>query len=149
MHSTTRTSERKGKPMKQACVFTLVLALCALCAQPNPSCAAQPDFASFFAAFQKAVAAGDKKAVADMTEFGGFTWESEQTPVAEREAFLERFDRLFTPFVKKQIASAKPVKVDEDRYFISWRVKNLEHSPYFIRTESGYFAFLGLTAGPA
>lgn len=108
----------------------------------------QAAFDAFYATFLQAVAAGDKGKLADMSLFDGFTWEAAGGPVTDRATFLERFPRLFTPAIKKSIASAKPVKVDDDHYFTAWKVRGEEYSLYFARRPDGGFAFLGLTVGP-
>ena len=114
---------------------------------PKQALTATTDFPAFFQTFQTAVAANDKNTLADMSDFSDFTWEASGGPVPSRDAFLQRFDHLFTPAIKKNVAVAKPVAVGDGNFFASWRVKNEEYSLFFIPKVGG-FTFLGLTVGP-
>jgi hypothetical protein len=132
--------------LRRACIMSALLCLFLL--PLGAAFSGEPDFPAYYAAFQKAVASGDKNALADMSQFEGFTWEADGGPVRDRAVFLQRFGRLFTPAIKKAVATGKPAKVDDDRYCLIWHGKGLEYSFYFIRRQDGGFAFLGLTAGP-
>ena len=82
-------------------------------------------FGLFFRDFRKAVDTDDKEKMASLINFPNFTWEgSENLQVKTKEAFLNNYDRMFTPALKKKIiAAGKPSKVDDNTYFLNWYVK--------------------------
>lgn len=107
-------------------------------------------FSHFYADFQKAVKTGDKEKVAGLTDFAGFTWEGNDKlqRIKTKEAFIKNYDSIFTSAIKDRVATSKPVKIDDDSYFISWQTGNLEYSFHFLRNQDESFRFEGLSAGP-
>lgn len=132
-------------------LFTISL-LCLICAGAVSIATAQNDesFGRFFSDFQKAVSAGDKEKVVSMIDFEHFTWEENEglRQVKTKEAFLKSYNRIFTSTIRDKIATGKPIKVDDNAYFINWHTKKLDYSLDFTRNQSGSFRFLGLTVGP-
>ncbi len=84
-----------------------------------------------------------------MINFPNFTWEGrENLQVKTKEAFLNNYDKMFTPALKRKIiAAGKPSKVDDNTYFLNWYVKDTEYSLDFARKPGESFKFLGLTLG--
>lgn len=133
----------------------LLIILILSCAFTGTSATAAPTqkdelFNQFYAEFQKSVKAGDKEKVANVTDFGGFTWEESESlrQIKSKEAFLKNYDKMFSSTIKNRIASSKPEKVDDDNYFIIWHTKNLEYSLCFSMGKDGSYKFEGLTKGP-
>jgi hypothetical protein len=111
--------------------------------------AAQADdgFAKWFQHFQASVAKGKADAVADRAEFP-MDWEYGQTRKIPAKAVLtERFDFYFTDDIKNAVASAKPVRLQNGEYYITWKARGNEYSMYFKPAE-GTFALAGLSEGP-
>lgn len=128
-------------------LFCFSVGAFAFAAGPAPK---DESFGLFFKDFQKALAADDKETMANMIDFPNFAWEMEEDlrQVKNRESFLKNYARMFTPEIKKKIASAgKPTMVDENTYFLNWYVKNTEYSLDFERKPGKSFKFLGLSLG--
>jgi hypothetical protein len=108
-------------------------------------------FGRFYSDFQNAVKGDNKEKVADLTNFDTFTWEGSESlqKVKTKEAFLKYYGSMFTPTMKSRIATSKPVKINDDSYFISWHTKTQEYSMHFSRQgKGGSFKFEGLAVGP-
>ncbi|MGA2226238.1 MAG: hypothetical protein ABSH41_17515 [Syntrophobacteraceae bacterium] len=127
-------------------LFFLAIGALAFAAGPARN---DDSFGLFFRDFKKAVDTDDKEKMASLINFPNFTWEgSENLQVKTKEAFLNNYDRMFTPAVKKKITAAgKPSKVDDNTYFLNWYVKDTEYSLDFARKPDESFKFLGLTLG--
>lgn len=108
------------------------------------------EFSVFFAAFQKAVADGDKEEVASLTNFYGFSWEANDAlaKVKDKGAFLKNYDSMFTPAIKEKIAKVKPTMVDRNTYYIRWSDKQNDYYLDFTRKPDEPFRFNGFTVGP-
>ena len=135
--------------MRKSNLLTIPLLICIAICPLYAHIQKNDGFAQFFANFQNAVKAGDKDKVADMIDFGDFTWEA--TPalqaVKTRESFLKNYDKMFTVTIKAKIATSKTETTDGN-YFIIWRTTNSEYSLYFGHQFDGGYKFEGLTVGP-
>lgn len=111
----------------------------------------EDEFSVFFAAFQKAVADGDKEKVASLTNFDRFSWEANDSlaKVKDKTAFLKNYDAMFTPMIKEKIAKTKPTMVDKNTYYIRWNDKRNDYYLDFTRKPDEPFRFNGFTFGPA
>ena len=131
----------------------IILLLFSICADATAATVPAPKdeiFQQFYADFQKAVKAGDKEKVVNMTDFDGFNWEASASlqKVRTREAFLKNYTNMFTSMIKNKIATAKPDRTEEGSYFIIWTTKTSEYSLYFNTDKDGNYKFKGLTIGP-
>src|SRR5262245_37792679 len=91
-------------------VALLVLTLSSVLAQKP---AQQETFASFWKTFKAAIARNDKEAVADLTKLP-FLYDSKER---DRAGFLKIYAELFTPKIRRCIATAKP-KTEDQSYEI-------------------------------
>ena len=140
--------------MKRAVIFAvlLVLTICTTWIADSAAQAQREDeFSVFFAAFQKAVADGDKEKVASLTNFNRFSWEGNDTigKVKDKAAFLKNYDSMFTPMIKEKIAKTKPTNVDRNTYYIRWSDKRNDYYLDFTRKPDEPFTFNGFTVTPA
>ncbi|MFO1520209.1 MAG: hypothetical protein U1F57_11215 [bacterium] len=107
-------------------------------------------FDVFYRQFQAAVAKGDGEAISGMCAFPKFRWEAIGSDDLKTKAeFLKQFPQMFTPAVKKKIATGKPYKTSYGDYFIDWREGNLQKSLVFDHQPNGGFKFSGLLVGPS
>jgi hypothetical protein len=72
--------------------------------------ATDPAFDSFWKTFKGAIAKNDKEAVADLTKLP-FLYESKER---DRAGFIKIYPSLFTPRIRKCMATAKLVKEQEN-----------------------------------
>jgi hypothetical protein len=72
--------------------------------------ATDPGFVSFWKTFKTAIARNDKEAVADVTKLP-FLYDSKER---DRAGFIRIYPSLFTPRIRKCIATAKLVKEQEN-----------------------------------
>ncbi len=129
-----------------------ILICAALCigAAADRTAATDGAFGPFYKHFKKAVAAGDRGKVAAMIDFERFTWESDERfrEVKGKDAFLANYGRMFTTEVKRRIERSVPIRVDDDSYYISWRMKTGEFAIHFTRAAGRGFLCEGLAVGP-
>jgi hypothetical protein len=82
----------------------------------------EPAAQAFVSQFQAAVRANDKEKIADLIAFP-MQWgdDSPQADIKDRSVFLARYSSLFTPFVRKIIAKAKPEEITDtkDKDFVA------------------------------
>lgn len=132
----------------------IILLLACACAAANaaPPAAQQPQdeaFTRFYEEFRDAVKFADKNRIADLTDFEKFTWEAnEDFKVKDRKSFLENYDDMFTAAIRDRIETADPVKIDDNSWFINWRMRDTEYSLHFYRKGKDGFRFSGLAVGP-
>ncbi len=114
-----------------------------------PNAFAQTDFSAFWKKFRSAVIAGDKAAVAEMTNFPMSIYASD---IKNRAAFLRRYGEIFKGEANAAqcFASAEPQKESARSYAVYCSFKNTpndhENSPIrfiFELTKSGW-KFAGL-----
>lgn len=141
--------------MRKALIFLILLItfVCAgAAANAAPPAAAQPQdeaFSRFYEDFRDAVKSADRHKVAGLTNFKKFTWEAnEDFKVKDRESFLENYNDMFTAAIRNRIETADPVKIDDSRWFISWRMQDTEYSLHFYRKGKDGFKFSGLAVRP-
>lgn len=116
-----------------------------------PSAAGPADgFAATFAQFQAAVKTGDKNKVADLTDFSDFFWDSDDSlrNVKTRADFLKNYDRMFTPDVKKRIATIKPSQDKTGSYHVAWQKDEMDYDLFFPPRKDGKWLLQGLAAAP-
>jgi hypothetical protein len=108
---------------------------------------AEGDFASWWPKFQAAVAAHDGKRTALGAQFP-MNWETGAVRQIKTEAeFIDRFDVYLTPEVRNAIAKAKPERLPNGNYIVTWKARGNEYSLYFIPMGDRY-ALDGLSEGP-
>ena len=93
--------------IKTTLIFSLVLIFVAAHAQPQTT--ANETFTSFWKNFKAAIARNDKQAVADLTKLP-FLFDSRER---DRAGFIKIYPQLFTPKIRRCIATAKPLKEQE------------------------------------
>ena len=76
----------------------------------SQNAAADPAFDTFWKTFKAAIAKNDKEAVADLTKLP-FLYESKER---DRAGFIRIYPSLFTPRIRKCMATAKLVKEQEN-----------------------------------
>ena len=130
----------------------IILLLPCVCAAATNVAPAQKDeaFSRFYADFQNAVKTEDKEKMASLTDFERFTWEGNDSfrQIKTKEVFLKNYDKMFSSTIKNMIETAKPLKIDDNSYFINWHTKDLEYSLHFNRKGDCGFRFEGLAVGP-
>lgn len=105
--------------------------------------AARPadDMATVWPAFQKAVASGDRKAVAALMRFPLQGWDEGDlgTEITEAE-FMKVYAKAFSPAVKAGVAKGTPKRQDDGSYVVEWRSKgpNPRHTLIFENGDGGY-----------
>ena len=134
--------------MKRACFIALLAVAMELVA---PNVFAQTNFPAFWNKFKSAVVAGDKAAVAEMTNFP-LSMPYLVKPVKNRADFLRRYDEIFNGEANAAqcFARAEPQRESARRYELYCPFKNthndLENAPIrfiFERSKSGW-KFAGL-----
>jgi hypothetical protein len=104
-------------------------------------------FAKWWPQFQTAVAASNVKAVSEGVQYP-LNWENGKIrEIKSQDEFAEKFDRYFTPEIKKIVAARKPERLPNGSYSITWKARGNEYSIYF-RAVDGAFALDGLSEGP-
>ena len=124
------------------------LALLAILLHPLPAAVADDDFTKWWPGFQVAVAKGDAKTVAQKTRF---PLSCENGPIREigtAAEFLKGFDTYFTAEIRKAIATAKPDRLPDGTYMITWKARGNEYSLYF-KPQGSAFILDALSEGPA
>jgi hypothetical protein len=106
-------------------------------------------FQTFFKDFQSAVAQNDAKKIAILSAFPRFRWE----PLTDQDLktkvdFLKYFPKMFTPEVKKAVASGKVYKTPDGDYLIDWTARHLQYTLVFDHQAGGGYKFNGLLMGP-
>jgi hypothetical protein len=125
---------------------TLLLFAGLLLMQGTPAKSAQPSFDAWWPQFQKAVATNDAKTVAAGVQFP-LQWENGPIrDVKSAAEFEQKFAALFTPEIKKMIATQKPKWLGRE-YAITWKARGNEYSLYF-KPNGERFVFNGLSEGP-
>ena len=106
-------------------------------------------FEAFFRDFQGAVAQNDAEKVASLSNFPRFRWEPlTDQDIKTKEEFLKKFSKMFSPAMKKKIASAKPSKTSGGDYLFDWIYAHEQYTLAFDHQPGGGFKFSGLLRGP-
>jgi len=92
-------------------LVTVGLILITVATVSSQSQVADPGFDSFWKTFKAAIAKNDKEAVADITKLP-FLYDSKER---DRAGFIRIYPSLFSPKIRKCIATAKLVK-DQENY---------------------------------
>jgi hypothetical protein len=133
--------------MKTFLAPVLLLAWTAAAQNPPPAPAAD-GFGKWWPAFQAAVARRDAKAVGQGMRFPQ-QWENgpKIREIRSQADLTRRFDRFFTPEIKRQIATKTPERLPSGGYLIVWHARGNEYSLHFIPSGES-FALDGLGEGP-
>lgn len=130
-------------------VLLIVCAVATAAGAAPPAAKGDEAFNLFYESFRDAVSAGDRNKVADLTDFEKYTWEAnEDFKVNNRETFLENFNDMFTREIMNRIETADPIKIDDNSWFVKWRMQDSEYSLHFYRKGKDGFKFSGLAVGP-
>ena len=132
------------KPLS-ALAVVLAVVLVIFC---TPLQSADVAFEKWWPAFQAAVARRDAQAVGQGMRFPQ-PWENgpKVREITTQRDLAERFDRFFTPAIKKQIATQKPKALASGGYIVVWHARGNEYSLNFV-PHGGGFALDGLGEGP-
>jgi len=137
-----------------------LLAIVLACAALVAPCLAQPaglraaEFNAFYAKFQGAAKANDKHKLADLIAFPVEEWSVERKgnvqtgAIKDRVDFLKRYDALFTPSMRKHVATAKPQPLQDGRYVVIWDDANAEFSFEFGYTGGTGYRVRSYSIGP-
>ncbi len=90
-------------------MLILALFLSTVATGRSQSAPTDPEFKTFWKTFKAAIAKNDKEAVADITKLP-FLYDSKER---DRAGFIRIYPSLFTPRMRKCIATAKLVKEEE------------------------------------
>ena len=90
---------------------TIVLLAQSISIAPAQTSTKPETFATFWKTFKGAIARNDKEAIADLTKLP-FLYDSQER---DRAGFLKIYGQLFTPKIRRCMATAKPKK-DADTY---------------------------------
>jgi hypothetical protein len=91
-------------------ILILAVLLGTVSTSRSQNTATDPAFDTFWKTFKAAIAKNDKEAVADLTKLP-FLYESKER---DRAGFIRIYPSLFTPRIRKCMASAKLVKEQEN-----------------------------------
>ena len=107
-------------------------------------------FAATLVKFRAAVAAKDKNAVADLTDFGAFFWDSDDAlrNVKTRADFLKNYDRMFTAEICHRVAAVAPERDKSGSHHLHWVADGMEYDLYFPPRQDGTWLLQGLSASP-
>jgi hypothetical protein len=132
--------------------FGLVVAFAFAVALPAFAAPAPKDdgFATLLVKFRAAVAAKDKNAVADLTDFDGFFWDSDDSlrNVKTRADFLKAYDRMFTAEIRHRVATVAPDEDKSGSHHLHWIADGMEYDLYFPPRKDGTWRLQGLSASP-
>ncbi len=113
-----------------------------------------PEFSAFRTEFANAANAGDKTKLAKMIAFPVEYWATAtkgnvQTAGVKTEAeFLQRYDQLFTAFMRKGLKTAKLTPLQEGRCALIWHDTNSEFSFEFQYVPEAGYRMSGYDVGP-
>jgi hypothetical protein len=107
-------------------------------------------FAAMLVKFRAAVAAKDKNAVADLTDFGAFFWDSDDSlrNVKTRADFMKNYDKMFTAEIRHRVATVAPDEDKSGSHHLHWIADDMEYDLYFPPRKDGTWLLQGLSASP-
>jgi hypothetical protein len=114
----------------------------------------EAEFRTFYAEFLSAVRANDKNKIADLVAFPVEDWSIERKGnvetigVKDKAEFLAKFDLLFTSSMRSHALKAKPQKVSDNHYMLSWDDANAEFSFEFEYRSAKAFRVTAFGIGP-
>lgn len=142
-----------GIPMKTYLIASLFVAnLVAPCLAKEPACNG-PEFQTFRTDFESAANANDKARVAKLIAFPVEYWSAEgkhdvqSGPVKSESEFLQRYDALFTPAMRKHLHTAKLLSVPDGRCALTWHDTNSEFTFEFRYAPESGFRAIGYEVG--
>jgi len=119
-----------------------------------PNTPNETDFRTIYDQFVSAVRANDKNKIADLITFPVNSWSVIQknmvneTTISNRDKFLEKYESLFTPFMRSHALRTKPQKISVDHYIIGWHDEDLEYSFEFEYASPQGFRLTAYLIGP-
>ncbi|WFU39276.1 hypothetical protein QA640_33670 [Bradyrhizobium sp. CB82] len=129
-----------------------VTALAAPCWAKDPVCNG-PEFQAFRNDFEGAANANDKNRIVKLISFPVEFWSGEgkhdvqSGPVKSEAEFLQRFDTLFTPFMRKHLHTAKLLSLPEGHCALTWHDTNSEFTFEFRYVPDNGFRAIGYEVG--
>jgi hypothetical protein len=130
--------------------FSFAIAFVFAFALPASAAAKDDGFAAPLAKFRSAVAAKDKNAVADLTDFSAFFWDSDDSlrNVKTRADFLKAYDKMFTAEIRHRVATVKPDQDKSGSHHLHWVADGMEYDLFFPPRKDGTWLLQGLSASP-
>lgn len=89
-------------------LLLMIFSSSSICFPQTPK--SDPEFTAFLTKFRAAISGNDKAAVASMTKLP-FLYENKER---NREEFIRIYSELFTPKIRRCLATAKPLKEGEN-----------------------------------
>jgi len=129
-----------------------VTAVAAPCWAKQPACDSQ-EFQTFRTEFEGAANANDKNHLVKMIAFPVEYWSAEgkhdiqSGPVKTEAEFLQRYDSLFTPFMRKHLHTAKLLSLSDGRCALAWHDANSEFTFAFQHLPDTGFRVIGYEVG--
>ena len=112
------------------------------------------EFRVFYTEFLAAVSANDKNKIADLIAFPVKDWSVERKGnvetigIKDKAEFLAKYDSLVTPSMRSHVLKAKPQKINDDHYTLTWQDANAEFSFEFEYTLPRGFRLTAYGIGP-
>ncbi|MGV7215460.1 hypothetical protein [Bradyrhizobium sp. UFLA05-112] len=139
--------------MKALLIASLfVTAFIAPCWAKDPACNG-PEFQTFRTDFEGAANANDKSRIVKLIAFPVEFWSAEgkhdvqSGPVKSEAEFLQRYDTLFTPFMRKHVHTAKLLSLPDSRCALTWHDANSEFTFEFRYVPDAGFRAIGYGVG--
>jgi len=129
-----------------------VAGLATSCWAKEPACNG-PEFQAFRTDFESAANANDKNRIVKLISFPVEYWSAEAKhdvqsgPVKSETEFLQRYDNLFTPFMRKHLHTAKLLSLPDGRCALTWHDANSEFTFEFRHAPEGGFRAIGYEVG--
>ncbi|QOZ47192.1 hypothetical protein XH89_29690 [Bradyrhizobium sp. CCBAU 53340] len=130
----------------------LTTGLAAPCWAKDPGCNG-PEFQAFRNDFEGAANANDRNRIVKLISFPVEYWSAEAKhdvqsgPVKGETEFLQRYDTLFTSFMRKHLHSAKLLSLPDGRCALTWHDANSEFTFEFRYLPEGGFRAIGYEVG--
>jgi hypothetical protein len=141
--------------MKAFPIALLLVAAFGTPSQAKPPACDGPEFQAYRTAFMDAANANDKNRLAKLITFPVESWSTvdkkngaQTNPVKTEAEFMQRYDSLFTPFMRKHLKTAKLLSMQEGRCALVWHDANTEFSFEFQYVPDGGFRVTGYDIGP-
>ncbi len=139
--------------MKAVLIASLfVVGVATPCLAKPPACDSQ-EFGTFRTEFEGAANANDKSHIVKLIAFPVEYWSAEgkhdvqSGPVKTEAEFLQRYDSLFTPFMRKHLHTAKLLSLPEGRCALTWHDANSEFTFEFQHVGDTGFRVTGYEVG--
>ena len=118
----------------------------------DPACSS-PEFQAFRTEFEGVANANDKSRIVKLIAFPVEYWSAEgkhdvqNGPVKSEAEFLQRYDSLFTPFMRKHLHTTKLLSLPEGRCALTWHDANSEFTFEFRYVPDTGFRVTGYEVG--